>query len=357
MKKIKYLLIVLLSIFIIPVHAADDVSIESVDVLERSNNTEVVNPATFNGLEIKFDIKFVEKNDYIKYKVVVSNNSNKDYKISDTSKFNSSKYIKYDYSFNEGKNTVKAKTKQTMYITITFVDDQIPDSLKNADGTFTETKNMVVNLARGNMFTSNPQTSSTIIALLVALTLIVCTTSIIGIKRKNKVTAMLLVFGISVLSLPLTIMAIEEIQIKVNSTVTINPNIEFCVYDVGLTRDYMPLQRRTDAKNVQGGMDEIPYNYYKQYAYVYKVGKGMTWNEFQNSNYFNQVGNETPKSQEAFYEYEDNHSKLSRLFNGLENIMYLYQNDENDYYSKKVNYTDAIKPCDEGVYYVGGIPE
>lgn len=350
MKKIKYLLIVLLSVFIIPVHAANDVSIESVDVLERSENTEVVNPATFKGLEINFDIKFVEKNDYIKYKVVVSNNSNKDYKISDTSKFNSSKYIKYDYSFNEGKSTVKANSKQTMYITITFVDDQIPDSLKNADGTFTETKNMVVNLARGNMFTSNPQTSSTILALLVALTLIVCTTSIIGIKRKNKVAAMLLVFGISVLSLPLTIMAIEEIQIKVNSTVTINPNIEFCVYDRGLTANTLPKRKEVEANTTTAYYPG--YNDYMENAYKYKVQKGMTWKAFQNSNYFNQVGNETPFREDAFYEYDNNHSELWSFFNeisiGNDALLKRVDIDNN---RMEVNLTDVIKPCNEAVYY------
>ncbi len=349
MKKFKYLLLVLLSICIIPVHAADDVSIESVDVLERSNNTEVVNPATFNGLEIKFDIKFVEKNDYIKYKVVVSNNSNKDYKISDTSKFNSSKYIQYDYSFNDGQSTVKAKSKQTMYITITFVDDQIPDSLKNADGTFTETKNMVVNLARGNMFTSNPQTSNTIIALLIVLA-IIGITYIVGAKRKNKVTAMLLVFGISVLSLPLTIMAIEEIQIKVNSTVTINPNIEFCVYDKGLTANTLPKRKEVEANTTTAYYPG--YNDYMENAYKYKVQKGMTWKEFQNSNYFNQVGNETPFREEAFYEYDDNHSKLWSFFNDISigNDASLKRVDI-DNNRMAVNLTDVIKPCNEAVYY------
>ena len=77
MKKIK-LLLLFISLLILPSisYALDsnnkNIYIDSVDVIEKSNNTEILNPASFNGLTINSDIKFLEKNDYIIYKVMVT---------------------------------------------------------------------------------------------------------------------------------------------------------------------------------------------------------------------------------------------------------------------------------------------
>ena len=61
MKKIYSLLFVLLiSLFFIPnVYAADNVSIESVTLDSKSDSAEVVNEASFEGLNIKFDVKAI----------------------------------------------------------------------------------------------------------------------------------------------------------------------------------------------------------------------------------------------------------------------------------------------------------
>ena len=98
MKKIILFILLLITICLIPnVYAADDVKIESIDVLEKSENTEVLTPTSFKGLDIDLDIRFLEKDDYILYKVVVANDSNKDYKITNTTNFGASDHIKYEY--------------------------------------------------------------------------------------------------------------------------------------------------------------------------------------------------------------------------------------------------------------------
>lgn len=340
MKKFK-LLILFLGIFIIPniCNAANDIYIDSVDVLEKSDNTEIVTPASFSGLNINFDIKFVDKDDYVKYKVLVVNNSKKDYKITNTTKFKEGDYIKYDYAFTNS-NVVKAKSKQTMTIKITYFN-LVPTDKMNADGTYTETKNMMVSLDQGNGIMNNPKTNSTIVTLLLILTLIVCATSLIGIRRKNKVTSMLLIVGITFLALPVTILAIESIQIKINSKVTITSEKNFCVYDPGLTSSE-GIERNQQSND--------SYSSLMAYAYKYKAKKGMTYRDFMNSNYFNQVGHETPVNSEVFDEYDNGVSKVAKFFrtNGVSCFATAVLKDGTE--QPATSAEEQIYFCDEAVY-------
>lgn len=355
MKKIKLLLVLFLGVFLIPniCYAADDVYIESVDVLEKSDNTEVVTPASFSGLNINFDVKFVEKDDYILYKVVVVNNSNKPYRITNTNKFKSSDYIRYDYIFNNNGNIVKAKSKQSMNIKITY-QNLVPQEKMNADGTFTETKNMLVSLARGSNIINNPKTSSTIIALLVIMTMIVCASSIIGIRKRNKVTSMLLIIGITFLSLPITILAIESLQIKVNSKVTIDSQMEFCVYDIGLTsREVITSNQLNQPDLPPASATADDYRQVLKQSYRYKARKGMTYREFIDSSYFDQVGNETPVNSYAFSVYDGGVSNVKKFFdnNGAGDVLILKRDGtEEEVDIDSLN--NKIYSCDEAVYGV-----
>ncbi len=358
MKKIKLLLLILIGLFIIPnVHAASDVKITSVDSLEQSESTEVITPATFKDLTINFDVRFVNLKDYIKYKVVVSNDSDKDYRIINNTSFSPSKYIKYDYSYNNNNSIVKAHSKQTMIVTITY-ENQVPVSAMNADGSFTETNKMIVDLSRRNIIVNNPKTSNTIMVLLMVITLIVCISSVIGIKRRNKVTTMLLIIGLTVFSLPISILAIEGIRITLNSKVTISTETDFCVYDLGLTgtRPAEPFGSGIDEPVGSVVYDGIPsYNNVKNNIYKYKIRIGMTWDEFENSKYYNQVGNETPKDANF---YENEYSGRSTLYSYY---YYKTNNPHSDYVLEKVTpsnevseigLSDGFLPCDQAIYFV-----
>ncbi len=332
MKKIILFILLLITICLIPnVYAADDVKIESIDVLEKSENTEVLTPASFNGLDIDLDIRFLEKDDYILYKVVVANDSNKDYKINNTTNFGASDHIKYEYSYNDGNSVVKANSKQTMSIRVSYARLVDPSQM-DASGTYTEQKNMVVKLSRGSSIIANPETGNAIIALLI-ITVIVCTASIIGIRKHNKVTAMLLIIG---LSLPITILALDELQIKVNSKVTINTLSEFCVYDYPLIV----------GERVRQTPDEN-YTYYLESSYKYKTILGLTFTEFKNTKYFNQVGSEVPANREIFDELDEGISNLKLHFDN-ENIDLLLV--KTDGTTSRVSETDKIVPCTVGVY-------
>ena len=343
MKKIKFLLLIVISLFIIPnVYAANDVKIESIDVLEKSESTEILTPATFEGLVVNVDIKFVDLHDYVKYKVVVSNTSDKDYRIRDNIDFDKSKYIHYEYSFDNNSNVVRKNSKKIMTIIISY-DNPVPDSELNADGSYSEPNKMVIDLARRNII-NNPKTNSTILVLLIIATLLVCSVSIVGIKRKNTVTTMLLLLGIVSL-LPISILAIDEIQITINSKVMIEREIEFCVYDEGLTENKLYGRRSTDVQ----GVFNSSYSNLILKAYKYKASKNMTWASFKTSKYFSQVGQETPANEEVFAIY-NNKSALNELFSSeYHGTLNIHLKDGTE---EEVDKTDIILPCSEAIYSV-----
>ncbi len=344
MKKIKFLLLIVISLFIIPnVYAANDVKIESIDVLEKSESAEILTPATFEGLVVNVDIKFVNLHDYVKYKVVVSNTSDKDYRIKDNIDFDKSKYIHYEYSFDNNSNIVRKNSKKIMTIIISY-DNLVPDSKLNADGSYSEPNRMVIDLARGNII-NNPKTNSTILVLLIIVTLLVCSVSIVGIKRKNTVTTMLLLLGIVSL-LPISILAIDEIQITINSKVMIEREIEFCVYDRGLTQEAFYGRQTDSMKNIASTPE---YYEYMENAYRYRAKRKMIWADFKNSKYFAQVGHETPANQNVFESY-GNESCLAGLYSdeyGAYLVLHLKNGTR-----KEVEPTDVILPCEEGIYQV-----
>ena len=123
MKKLFKCLFLFLILFIpLCVNAEEkDIKIKSIELVEKTETTEEISKPTYEGLKIDFNLKFKELNDNAKYKVTISNTSNKEYKINDQkTEFTKEEFINYDFNFEEGSNIIKPNTEKTMYITITY---------------------------------------------------------------------------------------------------------------------------------------------------------------------------------------------------------------------------------------------
>ena len=71
MKKYIYSLLILLLLPVIVL--AENVSIKSVNLVEKGDFVEVVKEPTFEGLNLNFDLKFNNVGDSATYKVVLEN--------------------------------------------------------------------------------------------------------------------------------------------------------------------------------------------------------------------------------------------------------------------------------------------
>ena len=86
-------------------------------------------------------------------------------------------------------------------------------------------------------------------------------------------------------------------------------------------------------------------------SYRYKARKGMTYREFIDSSYFDQVGNETPVNQHAFEVYDGGVSNVKNFFDndGAGDVLVL-KRDGTEEEVDIDNLNTRIYSCDEAVY-------
>lgn len=211
-----FLIIVLFGIMFIPnVFADNKVGIKSIELVEKSENTTINSKPKFNNLEMNFDVGFKAKNDYVKYKVVVSNNTNIDYKISEDTSFNESSYMTYKYDVEKD---LKENDETIVYVTITYSKEI--DSSKLAEGKYSESNKAIVQLLDRNGNTVNPNTSSSIVIILINLFIVSFVSILFFIKfRKNKTIPLVLILGLS--SIPITTYAVATLKLMINVNVEI----------------------------------------------------------------------------------------------------------------------------------------
>ena len=272
-----FLIIVLFEIMFIPnVFANNKVGIKSIELVEKSENTIINTEPKFNNLEMNFDVAFKAKDDYVKYKVVVSNNTSVDYKISEDTSFNDSPYMTYKYDVEKD---LKANDETVVYVTITYSKEI--DSSKLAEEKYSESNKVIVQLLDKNGNTVNPNTSSSIVMILINLFLVLFVSILLLIKFKgNKVVPMMLVLGLSLM--PITTKAIETLKLTINVNVEIEKGYEvaYFVYDsVFLTEDELKEWHLSDATcdgilNVMDGSSTKKYRYCQgEDAIIYKSSK------------------------------------------------------------------------------------
>ena len=246
MKKLTTILLFLItliaSLYISNVYA-EDVSIESISIESKSDTAVEVNEATYSNLKINFDIGFTNKDDYIKYKVVINNKTNDDYEINNTKIGTESEYIKYEYSYDDNNKKIEKNKKTILYINIKY-DKQVPDNLLLNDEPFSINNSIVINLGSE----INPNTGRIIIKALILIILVLGISLSVYVNRiKNKTLSILL---IGVIILPISVYALKQLSISVESKVTIAPQPHFYIGDD-----------------------------------IYKYDLGMTWNEWLESDY------------------------------------------------------------------------
>ncbi len=205
-------IVLLMFLSITNVNATENVKIKSIDLVDKSVNASETSKATFDGLTMNFNIRFLSVDDYAKYKVVVENNESSDYKISVDSEFNNSKYITYEY---EKTDSLKANSESEFYVTVTYKNKVSDSDLVNDK--YTEKNSAVLKLSNGNI--NNPNTSNNMIMIVIGL-LVVSTILFVLFKSSKNKKANVLVL-LSLLSIPLFVKAVDSLKITINSNASI----------------------------------------------------------------------------------------------------------------------------------------
>ena len=248
--KYKRLLIFISFLFIMflstNVNASDNVKIKSIELIDKSVNTTEVSKATFDGLVIDFDLKFISVDDYAKYKVIVENSESKDYKISVDSNFSNSKYITYEY---EKTDNLKANSDTEFYVTVKYKNEV--DNTDLVNGKYSENNSAVLHLSNDSV--SNPLTSNNVIMIIIALVFISIILFVLFKTKNTKKINFIILF--IVLLLPLFVKAVDSLKITVNSNVVIEKG-----YSVGyLVPGYIKASDASDYDFTHATCDSIAY--------------------------------------------------------------------------------------------------
>ena len=217
MKKIKYLLFTLLMGFamITNVYAKESIEIKSITLDTKSENTVVNSEPTFSGLEMNYDLTFKQVNDFAKYKIVIENNTNKDYKVSEDKSFSISEYVTYKY---ESAQTIKANETTTLFVIITY--NKEVDTTLLVEGKYKETNKAVLQMTdENNVPAENPKTGASNAILILLLTGVLSVCIVIMINRQQK--SITLVILLAVCLVPMVTKAIEELKLTINVSVEI----------------------------------------------------------------------------------------------------------------------------------------
>ena len=233
MKNKKLFLIIIISIitFILPitisnVYAEEKVNIESINIIEKTDTTTILSEPSIDNLEINFNLSFSNVKDYAKYKIVIDNPTNKDYEL-DKEITNTSNYLTYKTEFENDYSIINKKSKITFYITIAYNIEVETDNLVNG-------KYIVDNIVRINLsdnekttieIIKNAETKSNILIVVITLILIMITTLILYNKTKKRKYLNIII--LSLLIIPISIYALEKIQISINTKIAIEP-VEGC---------------------------------------------------------------------------------------------------------------------------------
>ncbi|MBR3199324.1 MAG: hypothetical protein IKG27_04855 [Bacilli bacterium] len=240
MKKIIPFLILFL---LLPLNVKADnspVKITKVELLEKTENTEILAEPVVENIMVDFNLRFSEVEDKATYMIVLKNESNKSYEISNEIKYSDDNYIKYEFSFDDN-NVIKAGETKNMYVMISY-DKEVP-AANFTEGKYTVNKAVVVEMVNDTVVVSVPNTVSNSVIRNVAIvtTVIVIIALIILVKSKKSVSAIIL----CLLLIPFTVYALEKISIEIKAKIEIEENPIRRVYAINeniITKNTSTLQ-------------------------------------------------------------------------------------------------------------------
>ena len=215
-----FILLIILSILSINVKAntcnPDKVSIESISTLDKTNNVEEIEEASKEGKNIKLNLSMSDVGDYIKYKLIIKNDSNEDYKLAEKSLNIESDYMNYSFELEDNSDIIKANSSKIIYLKVEYQKEIPSEELEN--DVFNEKKAIPLNILDNEI--TNPDTKRNIIILSI-IVLIIISTILISIKNKKYLKPMILIIGIA---LPVITYALCDANIELDLQLKIVPS-------------------------------------------------------------------------------------------------------------------------------------
>ena len=221
---LSFLLLIMFTPFIVNAETCntDKISISSITLENKTDNVNEIDGATVDGKKINLNLRMTEVGDNIKYKIIVKNDSNEDYKFDKTSFNVNSSYINYSLNSDDNSDIIKANSTKTFFLKVEYKIEVPEDAY--ASGSFIDDKNISLQLTGGNekntsKIFENPKTIKSFINVIIIL-FILTALSLLIIKNRKKATLLVLIIGTIVI--PITSYALCKSDITIESKIKIN---------------------------------------------------------------------------------------------------------------------------------------
>ncbi len=189
----------------------------SIEFLEKSENTVVLNDPSIDDVSINTDVKMLEIGDYIKYKLLLENASGDTFELSDLS-FDDNKAIAYSFAFADNNNKIAPNETKEAILTIEYKNPIEDDDY--LDNVYTADLNATLTLIKDNS-AINPATSfdSPLMPIIAIATIIAVSYAFYRkYGRIRSATIMILLLGAFI---SIGVYAAESCVIEIKTKVTV----------------------------------------------------------------------------------------------------------------------------------------
>ena len=236
MKKIFMFLLCMLMIIPLSTFAEEEkpnegnIIIKSIELIDKSNNTEELEEASFNNLNVTLNLKFYDVDDYAKYKLVVENNSSDDLGVNNATT-NDNEYIEY-FIEAEGSDMVKKGEENLLFLTVKYKNEVPREAFRSARAE--NNTSMTLKLFSEDIVV--PDTLKNMSILFIVLLIILLASGIYFYNRNDKLSKISIFILVSILFIP-TINAALSFNIDITSNVIIEKVKEnVCTFDGELSQ-------------------------------------------------------------------------------------------------------------------------
>lgn len=236
MKKIKIILIFLIisTLFITKINAEETITIESIELDYITTNAIEKSSPVIDGLSINLDVQFREVNNYIKYKLLIKNNTNEEYELKEDTSFLNNENITYKY-YKEGK--IKPNSENIIYLVVSY--NQEVEESKFVENKYTEENKAILEIVDDSgEIIKNPKTGNdNITFIILSIVLVISCIVLFTMKKKdlNNVTFIFIMLLIN--CIPLIVNATQLFKLNLNVNVEITKNGYHVIYAPAMYSD------------------------------------------------------------------------------------------------------------------------
>ena len=197
----------------------DKISISSIAIDNKSDKVEELDEATASGRSLNLNLSMSEVGDYIKYKIIVKNDSKKDYELDKISLNLNSDYINYSFETEGNSNILKGNSSKNVTLKVEY-KKEVPNNKFEGDS-YNDNNTMKVQLFSGEKVLKNPNTGVKSYILIMFILLLISGSIYVLLKKKSYSKFMILIIGTTII-IPISVFALCKCDITVNSKVKIN---------------------------------------------------------------------------------------------------------------------------------------